>query len=470
VDQTVQVLRKQVPGLLSEANAINAQNDCELTTTPQLVDCARSLSLFIERQRALRDRTVVLGLAATARPIIDADKQARSAPIQRALAINVSSYGNLVSNLSAAFPSDARYSRIESISVSQTTPAKYQSAVTDPSLQDFLTQINGSADGSADAMGLARLKRNLVVGMESLSDLRLSLQRLTRIHSANETLSSYMKENENISALQSALDSNSTRTIELARKLNSAAHTLKLESDLSLLPVGTWYASKELTIKINQGQRFGLYDIGAVVDDTRTEVIGTEPNPSPKNAQIAAAAASTVRTTKVRVYNTYRFQLGFGFVYSGAPDDRFQVVKQTTGSVTETRIEQTRSRDYNILATVDVLVYPFARTNFPWKARYVGEEPPAFYKDFAALVGFSITSPNRDFLFGGAWMRRRSPIGLKAGWHVALRDYPPQNVPLGVPISQEVGLEQEVKGGLFVGLTFTTDFFSKVITPIFKAP
>ena len=66
-------------------------------------------------------------------------------------------------------------------------------------------------------------------------------------------------------------------------------------------------------------------------------------------------------------------------------------------------------------------------------------------------------------------MPRRSPMGLKIGYHVALRDYPPKNVKLDTALTQSVFFSQKANRGAFAGLTFTTDFFNKILNPIFKS-
>jgi len=85
------------------------------------------------------------------------------------------------------------------------------------------------------------------------------------------------------------------------------------------------------------------------------------------------------------------------------------------------------------------------------------------------MFGFSVTSPNRDFLIGGAWFPRMSAVGIQAAWHIALRDYPPAGMDPGEPIADRViALKQTRIDGISAGLVFTTEFFTKVFAPIFK--
>src|SRR5205085_664906 len=154
-------------------------------------------------------------------------------------------------------------------------------------------------------------------------------------------------------------------------------------------------------------------------------------------------------------------------------DRIYKVDKVTSGSgataVTQQFIDQTRDRDYSILASVNVMIFPWARHAFPWRPRYDGEAKPGAYKDLAAMVGFSLTSPNRDFVFGGAWFPRMSPVGVQLAWHLGLRDYPQPGSDPTRPIADRViALKQTRVNGLAAGLVFGSDFFSKVFAPIFK--
>lgn len=85
------------------------------------------------------------------------------------------------------------------------------------------------------------------------------------------------------------------------------------------------------------------------------------------------------------------------------------------------------------------------------------------------MFGFSITSPNKDFLLGGTWFPRPSPVGVQLAWHIALRDYPPKGFDITKPITDRTTTLQQTRiNGVAVGLVFTTDFFSKIFTPILK--
>ena len=195
--------------------------------------------------------------------------------------------------------------------------------------------------------------------------------------------------------------------------------------------------------------------------------------PAAKATQPAPSDLSLSRTLQFPIYNLYHFQLGLGFVYSTADDNRFQIDTVTTGSgsseTTQQFIDQTRSRDYTLLGTVNVIIFPWARTAFPWRARYLNEHKPSWYTDIGPMFGFSITSPSQDFFLGGSWFPRPSPVGVQVAWHIALRDYPPKGVDITMPLmGRSTTLQQRRIDGLAVGLVFTTDFFGKVFAPIFK--
>ena len=472
---TIGGLKTERAEAMAEAQAIAKElsTDPARKTTAELVAAVRRLAGLIERQRALRDRTIISGLSAHGKQAFDLAKALRSLAVSRALSVDQTKLGNLLTEMELAFPPGARYSRIEKIEVD--APTKSYVVRTEPEkteMAELLKRINADDGGDADAAGLARVKANLTAAIDSLPDLRLGKDRLARLKDLETELVAYGSALDNAERLQEQLDKNASATIVQARTLNEAARTQDLDAALTHLPLGTWYGSKELTITLKQGQRFPLFDLGGTVDTVRTEVQGLD-NPPAKAAQTPASDLAVTRTIKIRIYNTYRFQLGLGFAYSTAPDDRFQVAKQTTGSgataTTVTYIDQVRSRDYNLLYTVDLMVFPTARTNFPWKARYPGERRPGWYRDIGGLLAFSLTSPSKDFLFGGVYMPRRSPVGFKAGWHLALRDYPPEGIGVGQPLTDRtVVLSQTRKNGFFAGLTFSTDFFAKVFAPIFK--
>ena len=89
--------------------------------------------------------------------------------------------------------------------------------------------------------------------------------------------------------------------------------------------------------------------------------------------------------------------------------------------------------------------------------------------DFGSMIGFGLGSPTKDFVVGAAWCPRSSPVGLQLGWHIALRDYPPDGTDMTKPITDPtVTLKQKRLNGVTAGVVFTTDFFAKTFGAVFK--
>ncbi|MGH9888198.1 MAG: hypothetical protein ACREBE_21880, partial [bacterium] len=169
------------------------------------------------------------------------------------------------------------------------------------------------------------------------------------------------------------------------------------------------------------------------------------------------------------IFDQYHFKLGVSFVYSTVKDDRFQITNVTAGDVTQLFVDQVRQRSYSVLATANLTIFPFRKSEFPWQARFAGEARPSFVEDVGLMLGFGIPSPNKDFFLGLSWFPTGTPVGIQAAWHLALRDYPPADVTLGQPVtSRNFVLRQKSARGLAAGFVFTTDFFGKVVGPIFK--
>lgn len=443
------------------------------TNTSELVSGTRSLVVLVDSESALRYRLIAAGITASGKVINDYLASLRSTPLQRALAIDSQSFARLTSDFELAFPPGLRYARINAITISGNSfgiNSSYKEPAGDPTtdMADFLHQLTSSAALPLNTDTLKRVKTNLTGLADSWDDTVLAQKRRADLEQAQTNVVAQRDSSTGVFQLQKGLNALVGGTIQKAGWFNEAARTLPLESALCTLPVGQWFGSKTITVSLKQGQRTPLFDVGGVSESTRTSVTGAD-NPVAKAAQGSQADLAVVRTFRFRVFNLYHFQIGLGFVYSTADDNRFQVTKVTTDSESETFIDQTRARDYNLLGTVNVIIFPSARHAFPWRPRYVTERKPAFYHDLGAMFGFSVTSPNKDFLLGGAWFPRPSPVGLQVAWHIALRDYPPKGIDISQPIpGRVVTLEQRRLNGVAIGLVFTTDFFSKVFAPIFK--
>lgn len=179
--QSIASLNFQGPALMMEAQSIgNALNSSlPKTTTVEIVLATRWLANLIERQRALKDRTVVSGLSGYAKPLTDLEKGLRSAAGQRALGIDLVKLDGVLAELETAFPPGSGYSRIEKVEVdpvSKTYIAKNDPEKTD--MQEFLRRLNADDGVDADASGLPKVKKNIAATLDSLSDLKLARKRL----------------------------------------------------------------------------------------------------------------------------------------------------------------------------------------------------------------------------------------------------------------------------------------------------
>lgn len=196
-------------------------------------------------------------------------------------------------------------------------------------------------------------------------------------------------------------------------------------------------------------------------------------------------------TESFSVHDRYHFRLGAGFVWAHSPDNHYQVFSQTptgaggasgatasgaSGLAAQQFITQTRARNYNLLLTADLMIYPFAQDMNEWVRRYSGDKRPPFWKGFAGLIGFSVTSPSTDFVVGGSYFPfHNRAIGLKFGEHLGLRNAPPAGVPYNTPqmppiplTVSVVVLKQQLVHGIFVGLVFDQQLFTTIFGSIFK--
>lgn len=426
----------------------------------------RALVDQIDAEAAARARLVVTGITAAGATINSALAAARATPVQKALAIDRGDLAALANTLAVAFAQDA-YARIDRIRV-----VNKKFATGDGDMQDVVAGLN-AALGATDATSvLARAKANLADIADIAPQVQLADTRRQQLQNLKTKLDAQRDSLTGVFALQKAWTATVAATIAKAALLNAAAKDLPLDSHYDVIPVGQWFTSKTVTLTVKQGQRVALFDIAGVTDATRAGIAGGD-TPTSKGTQIAAVDLAAARVLQFPIYNLYRFKIGMGFLYSTAPDKVYSVDKVTTGSgaaaVTQQFIDQTRDRDYNILTSVNLLVFPWTRHAFPWRPRYAGEASPPFYHDLAAMIGFSVTSPARDFLVGGAWFPRMSPVGVQVGWHLSLRDYPPPNTDLTMPLAGRVILLKQTRvDGIAAGLIFSTDFFNNVFAAIFK--
>jgi hypothetical protein len=437
-------------------------------TIEDWVAASKSLSVQVDRATALRTRIASAGVPVAVKAINDALLAERTTNVECATSISAQSLNSLLTQLTKAF-GDKAHAAIDAITVSGShfvvPPAHKEMQPLLENIESALKPTNPSNDQ------LKALKTNLALLADNLSAIKLASTR----RAALETLVKATLPGADLllqcmrQSLAPLTDTLTTR----AASIDSVGNVMPLPRGYDRLPLGQWFANKTLTITIKQGARLRQFDVGAVSDATRIVVGGDQP--ATKATSPAVADLAPTRTLTVPVYDTYHVKMGLGFAYSTVRDDRYQVSQLTTGkgdaAVTQQFIDQTRSRPSTLLPTVTVTVFPFARQDFPWRARYDGESD-AWYKDVGATIGFGLNTPVRDFLLGGTWMRQTSPVGVQFAWHIAIRDRPPEGVELSKPLPDTTRiftLRQTTTKGFSGGLVFTTDFFTKIFASIFKA-
>jgi len=455
-------------GYLSIASAIQTSINrlATPTTFETWASTTKDLAMEIDRASALRTRIVASGLPAAAKTISDAANIARAKSVSCASSIDLKTFAPFAAKLQLAF-ADRPYTHIQNIGVAA---SHFTSDY--PALKELLTQIELAMAPAVPAKTqLPTLKANLTTLVDSVS----------AIQSANDRRAALETVLTVLTGARAMLDNQAQAYVPLtdslaakAASIDSVGNTLALPAPYDLLPVGEWFANKTISITLKQGTRLKQFDVGAVSDATRLVIGGDQP--PAKATTTAVADLSVTRTIRFPVYDTYHVQLGLGFVYSSVRDDRFQIDQVTVGkgdaAVTQQFIDQTRARNHTLLATANVVVFPFPRNDFPWKARYPGEPKPPFYEDLGVMAGFGIANPARDVLLGMVWRRPTSPIGLQVAWHIAFRDYPPTNLDITKPLpdtTRVFTLPQRTINGVAGGIVFTTDFFTKIFATIFKA-
>jgi hypothetical protein len=435
-------------------------------TLDDWIGTVRRLVKLIDRDSTLRSRLVLLGVTTAGSVINSAAIASRSTNVQRALAIDPADLASFANTLSTGL-GNTPYALINSITV---VNRQFHSDA--EAMAPLINALNQALGGADAASVLARAKANLNVLAENSPPIQLADTRRQELENIKTKIENEKASDTGVYALQKAWTAAVDLLVRKASSLNAVAKSLPLQAPFDILPIGQWFSSKTVTLTVKQGQRIALFDIGGVADATRAGITGGD-TPSGKGTQVPAADLAAARVIQFPIYNLYRLKIGLGFLYSTADDNVYKVDKVTSGSsataVTQQFIDQTRDRDYNLMTSVNVMIFPWARHAFPWRPRYDGEARPSFYKDFGAMMGFSVTNPTRDFLFGGAWFPRMSSIGLQVAWHLSLRDYPEPGTDITQPIPDRViALKQTRVNGLALGLVFTTDFFTRVFAPIFK--
>jgi hypothetical protein len=483
-----------IPDFINEAQTLTTSAD--QITDPgdvvQLLSNARTLTKLLDSESGLKSRINIAGVAASGKVISDALSTTNTTPLQQAMAIDLDDLTNFTANFALAFPDAVRYSRIRAIVLDANNQLKFSPTYTEggnlpTGADNFLQRVTQSSLIPLNNDAVTALKTNLGTLASLWGDIDAAKRRRQRLAQISAILGQGIvsrDSNTGIFELQRRLNTLANSTVLAAAKLNAAARTIPLPAQQRVLPVGQWFSSKTITVTVKQGQRVALFDLGSVSDTSHSSVIasdtsssktpqGASDTPSPKPSQGATTDLSAARPIQFPIYNLYHFKVGLGFIYSTVPDNQFQVTTVTIGSgptqTTEKFIDQTQSQDYTILGTANLMIFPWAETPFPWRPRYIGDRRPAYYKNLAPMVGFSLTSPTKDFFLGGAYFPRTSPVGIQLGWHIALRYYPPSGYVPNQPVEgRVVVLPQKELNGFFVGLVFTTDFFAKTFASIFK--
>jgi hypothetical protein len=438
------------------------------TTFEDWIIRSKSLSIQIDQAASLRTRIVAGGLPSAIKTINDATLASAVSNVDCARKIDPQKLQTLTSLLAEAFANHA-HALVDSTTVDGN--GRFIAPPPNAGMQKLLDAIGKAHDHTTGVKELPTLKANLHALVDNVPVIKDALDRSGRLARRFGSLTAGQNL---VTQLGGALAPLVDTLIARATSIDSVGRTLSLPSGYDILPLGQWFANQILTVTIKQGTRLQQFDIGAVSDATRLVIGGDQPSAKTTSTTVVDLAAA--RTLKFPIYDTYHVKLGLGFAYSTVRDDRFQVdsVKTGTGDAAVTRqfIDQTRARARTLLATATVMVFPFARDEFPWRPRYSGEKEGCFYKDLALTLGVGLTSPIRDYFVGGTWMRPTSPIGVQAAWHIGVRDYPPIGVQVGTPLDQTTRvftMHQKALNGFSAGLVFSTDFFTKTVGTIFKA-
>ena len=370
VDIDVAITQAAASGaVLTEIRSVQARLDAIAApgSMGEWISRVADLVRLIDLESALRSTLVARGLTTAGATINAALAASRSTVVQRAMAVDPGDFIKLANALATGL-GDTPYARINDLRV---VNQKFESG--EPLMLPIVDGLN-AALGALDASTvLARTKTNLIALADAAQQVQLAETRREALANLKGKLDAQKNSPTGIYTLQTEWANSAATTIAKAAMLNASAKTLPLEAPYDLMPVGQWFVSKTVTLTVKQGQRVPLFDVGGVSDTTRAAIAGGD-TPAAKAVQIAAADLAAARVLQFAVYNLYRFKVGLGFLYSTADDKLYTVDKLTTGTgssaVTQQFIDQTRDRDYNILPSVNVMIFPFARPAFPWRPRY----------------------------------------------------------------------------------------------------
>jgi hypothetical protein len=465
----------QVQPLLDNLRKIYCAPAAPITNTDDVqnyLSAVRLLTRAIERQQSLKDQIGITELATLSKTLTDQFTAAGDEEIRHALEYSVDSLKDFRTRFENAFPPAQRRARIRAIKLDQ---KKY---TLDAVAAEFLDHLNNQGD--KDDASLKRLQDNLNVlsdqwqkvsaEIDRLDTLRGNVDKVTRYFSAKSEPED-KRDVWKFWELQQVLEGIGLRAISAAEAGNCVAASMTLPEAISAPVVNQWYGSKEITLTLKRGTRVPLFDLAGVTEASRANV-KEQPAAPAGTVQGSTTEPTTARQTVFSIHDLFHYQVAFGFIRSALKDVEYTLATQTVTENGTNRtvqsFQQTKDRSYRFLPTVDLLIYPFARDFFPWTARYPEERPPLWWKRFAGLAGFSLSSPTKDFFFGGAYMSNWG-LGLKSGVHLGYVDQLPANAPLNQPLTGPIAvIRQTLDKAYFVGVTMNAQFFKDTFAVIFK--
>lgn len=449
------------------------------------------LARLVDRERALLAGIQASGVRDIAATVVADAKLLDNPKTAPALEIESCSLDKFWSDFKTAFPVALRMAFVDRLDIDPATKAyivKPGSPAAPAALTTFVNRLNANLPAAgATADSVARLKKNLTVMFENTTPIELAVARLNRARPVAVALCLYRNpkdsackmtcesgpaaaHSETVYTFQQMLDDITVATVDRGADANCAVQQMPLPPSMSERTLGRWFGSEEVVMTVKQGTRVPLFDITNIGPGDRLVLADTK-DVSPKPAQTATQDLAASRTGTFLIHNLYRFQLGAGFMTSTMDDQRYQVLERTLadGKTKEKFFAVTRDRSYHFLPTIELMINFVPRDGFPWTPRYTDEKRPSRWRDFSALIGFSLADPTKDFLFGAGWLPGRVGVGLKGGFHLGFKDTLPDNVKPGQALTEETTIvQQTLRQGYFIGVTLETQLFKDIFGLIFK--
>ena len=466
-----------------------------------ILDGLARLIRIIERQRALLAEIQASGMREIAATVVSDVKLLDNPRLSAALDLDSCGLSHFWNDFTAAFPPQTRLGWVDRLQVDPST-RRYAVDRTPPApgeLTHFLDNLNAQqAREGATAASVAKLKKNLTVLFENSTAIAVAVARLEHARPVVAALCRYRDpkstgcpaedcknpdnpigpsaekaatDSMSVYEFQELLDKITRKTIELGAEGNCVVQQAPLPASMAERTLGRWFGSAEVSVTVKQGTRVRLFDLNAIRPGDRLVDADTKDVGAPRAVQTSLQDLAAVRTGIFEIHNLYRFQLSAGFMASTMKDQQYQVAERTLadGKTTEKFFVQTRDRDYHFLPTIELMINFVPRDGFPWKPRYAGEPRPSWTRDLSALIGFSLSEPTKNFLFGLGWLPGRVGIGLKAGVHLGFGDALPPGVVAGQTLTAETTfLQQKLRHGYFAGATLEMQLFKDIFGMIFK--